>query len=233
MAHAVHSAPGTVAQYTGPLLASSEATHDIPSVMRRLSRTVLATILLGAASCGDPGSREASMPAPPSVEDPTPDDESGMPKLGPGELYNACERIWCLAHEANFALEHFLSGHDGWILHEDGRGDVFVPRRRTASPGFPRARSSVLNLCGRHVHPWILGRRGRPVRRTGYNAALSYSRSHFNAYGTRLEPCCVSGLGWSYVHSASPEQFRFHDTAMYREITGAGWQRPVAPRRSS
>lgn len=148
-----------------------------------------------------------------------------MPATGPGERYNACERIWCLTHEANFPLDHFLdSRHDGWVLHDEVRGDVFVPRRRDRSPGFPEAALSALNLCGKHVHPWLLGRRSGAFKKTGYNLRLGYSRGHFSGFGTRFEPCCVSGQAWAFLHSAAPLQFRFADLEIYRNGTATGWQ---------
>lgn len=188
----------------------------------------LAVILAVCGGC--------SRPAPDSSATPVPDFASasaGEPKVGPGDLVNTCERIWCLDHAANFDLPHFLEGHDGWILHEDGRGDVFAPRFRSQGPEMKGARASALNLCGRHVHPWMLGPGGGPFKRTGWNAALTYSRGHFRAFGTRLAPCCENGLGWAFVHASRPREFRFHDTALYRELTGAGWQAPIRPRRRS
>ena len=119
-------------------------------------------------------------PAPPpvaSAEPPLP--REGMPRRGPGDRYNSCERVWCLVHDANFDLDHFTRGHNGWILHDDGHGDVFVPRHRTSGPEFPKARHNVLLLCGQHVHPYWLGGRRGPVTRTGYNVALGYARAHF------------------------------------------------------
>lgn len=153
------------------------------------------------------------------------DPSAGAPKLGPGDLFNACERIWCLTHGANHPLAHFLDGkHVGWILHDDPHGDVFAPRGRTVGPAFPTARSATLRLCGRHVHPWFLERGGGPIRKTGWNAGLEYDRKHFSAFGTRLAPCCENGLGWGFVHASSPKQFRLHDVTLFREAPGAGWQ---------
>jgi len=149
-----------------------------------------------------------------------------MPRRGPGDLYNACERIWCTTHGANYALDHFLEEHEGWILHAAGQGDVFVPRGWDRGPGYANAGAAALNLCGAHVHPWLLGKGTSAVRKTGYNAGLGYPRAHFAKFGTRLAPCCLNGLGWSYLHSAAPRQFRFSDVELYREVTGMGWQAP-------
>ncbi len=185
-----------------------------------------AVAILACLSCGAP--EEAGRVLEPSQAPPR-DATLGTPKVGPGARYNACERIWCLEHGANFALPHFLERHVGWILHDDALGDVFAPRRRTGGPEMPEARTAMLRLCGAHVHPWILERGKGPVRRGGYSAALGYGREHFSAFGTRLEPCCTNGLGWGFLHASTPAQFRFHDVALFREAPGIGWQNPHRP----
>jgi hypothetical protein len=184
-------------------------------------------------SCGggDSASRsrpESIVPAPPRL---VVDAEGGTPKRGPGELYNACERVWCLAHQRNFPLDHFLRGHVGWILHDDGHGDVFVPRERGDGIAFPQARSNVLRLCGRHVHPAFLGAHPEPVTRPGYNLALGYDRSHFSVYGTQVPPCCLNEQGWGFLHAGSPREYRFGDRTSSAEMAGSGWQKafPTAP----
>ncbi len=159
-------------------------------------------------------------------------DRGGTPATGPGDRFNGCERVWCLTHGENYFIDHFVTDHVGWILHDEDRGDVFVPRHRTGGPEFPGARAPVLMLCGRHVHPWLLRAGGSPIRLTGYNRALGYDRAHFNAYGTRLDPCCINGLGWAFVHTSSPRQFRFHDLEEYRNHPEIGWQKPFAVRAS-
>lgn len=131
-----------------------------------------------------------------------------------------------MTHGENYFIDHFLTGHTGWILHDDLRGDVFVPRHRTEGPPMPKARRTALLLCGQHVHPYLLGAYGGPVRHTGYNATLGYSRAHFDAYGTRLDPCCINGLGFGYIHSAAGRLFRFHDLEEYRRDPDKGWQKP-------
>jgi hypothetical protein len=150
----------------------------------------------------------------------------GTPAIGPGDKYNACERIWCLAHGENFFVDHFLTGHEGWVIHDDGHGDVFVPRHRSGGLPFPHAAPPALLFCGQHAHPFLLGRGAGPIKLTGYNRALGYGREHFARYGTRLEPCCINGLGWSFLHSKAGRQFRFHDTAEYRENPEIGWAKP-------
>jgi hypothetical protein len=57
-----------------------------------------------------------------------------------------------------------------------------------------------------------------------------YPRAHFATYGTRLDPCCVNGLGSAFVHSAAGKQFRFHETSEYRKHPTLGWQKPFAAR---
>ena len=151
----------------------------------------------------------------------------GTPKLGPGDLYNGCERIWCLAHEENFPLAHFLDRHVGWILHDDAHGDVFVPVGWTGGPGFPGASPAAVRLCGRHLHPFTFGKSPAPVRSRGFSPGLGYGRDHFRTYGIRLEACCLNGLAWSYVHTSSPRQFRFEDLEMFRDNPTIGWQSPV------
>ena len=92
------------------------------------ARLVLAGVL-ALSSCGSepspPRAQAAPPPAPPPI---VVDADGGTPKRGPGDLYNACERVWCLTHLKNYDLDHFSKGHIGWILHDEGHGDVFVPR---------------------------------------------------------------------------------------------------------
>lgn len=151
--------------------------------------------------------------------------QGGTPATGPGSRYNHCERIWCLVHKENYAIDHYLRAHVGWILHDDAMGDVFVPTERISGPTFPRAKLSVLRLCGEHVHPFSLARGGGAVRDGMYTYGLGYNRTHFRKFGTRLEPCCVNGVGWDYVHSGG-RFFRFHDLDEYREHPERGWQAP-------
>jgi hypothetical protein len=49
-------------------------------------------------------------------------------------------------------------------------------------------------------------------------------------YGTRLDPCCVNGLGSGFVHSSAGKQFRFHETSDLRKNPSIGWQAPFAAR---
>ncbi len=190
-------------------------------------QTGLLLILLGfVPSCsGDaPQTRATAAPTPAAPRQEV-DAQGGTGKRGPGELHNACERIWCLAHERNFDLSHFLTGHVGFILHDDGGGDVFVPKRRTGGPAFPHARANALALCGKHVHPYWLGTRSGAVTKTGFNAALGYDRSHFRSYGTRMMPCCVNAEAWGFLHASAPRDFRFGDRKAAEEMTGSGWQK--------
>jgi len=187
-------------------------------------------MLLGALvlspSCSDgkpkPMTYEQARPVAPRQDV---DARGGTGKRGPGTLFNACERIWCLTHERNFDLDHFASGHLGWILHDDGSGDVFVPKHRIGGPEFPHAKLNVLALCGKHVHPYWLGKRSGPITKTGYNVALSYDRAHFRAYGTRLTPCCVNAEAWGFLHASAPREYRFGDRTAAAEAAGSGWQK--------
>lgn len=196
-------------------------------VCGRVQSTIVLCALALAASCARPPAAPAPEP-PPAAAPLDVDAGGGTAKRGPGDLYNACERIWCLEHGRNFDLRHFLDGHNGWILHDDGHGDVFVPRHRVSGPPFPHARDNVLLLCGKHVHPyWLAGRRG-PVTRTGYNLALGYDRAHFRAYGTRVPPCCLNEQGWGFLHASAPREFRFGDRTAAAEMAGGGWQTAIA-----
>jgi len=201
--------------------------------MRAVKTTLLVAGLALLASCSDEKPRltpaAGAAPAAPRQEV---DAQGGTAKRGPGDLFNACERIWCLTHERNFDLDHFASGHVGWILHDDGSGDVFVPKHRTLGPAFPHARLNVLALCGKHVHPYWLGSRSGPVTKNGYNVALSYDRAHFAAYGTRLTPCCVNAEAWGFLHAAAPREYRFGDRTAAAESAGSGWQKAF-PARSA
>lgn len=163
------------------------------------------------------------------------DRDGGTGKRGPGDLYNACERIWCLTHERNYDLDHFLTGHVGWILHDDGSGDVFVPRHRESGPEFPHARLNVLALCGAHVHPYWLGAHMGPVTKSGFNAALGYNRAHFAAFGTRLDPAVQNAEAWGFLHASAPKEFRFGDLTSAGEMAGSGWQKafPARPAAAS
>jgi hypothetical protein len=195
--------------------------------MGRHVDTALVLVLAAlVASCGGSEPQPVAPPSASTAAAPA-GDAPGMPARGPGELYNACERIWCLTHGANFDLSHFERGHIGWILHDDEHGDVFVPRHRISGPSFPKARDNVLLLCGEHVHPyWLAGRRG-PVTRTGYNVALGYGRAHFTTYGTRLPPCCLNEEGWGFLHASAPREYRFGDRTTAGEMAGAGWQKAL------
>lgn len=187
---------------------------------------LLLTIVMLAAGCSEP---EPAPREPATAPRPAPRADGGMPATGPGARYNACERIWCLRHEANFAHDHFVPSHDGWVIHDEALGDVFVPRGFTGGPGFPEAGRAALNVCGPHVHPWTLGS-GGAFKKNGFNLRLEYSRAHFGRFGTRFEPCCVGGQAWAFLHSASPRQFRFADLELYRSGTATGWQRPPTAR---
>ena len=200
-------------------------------MMPRVQTTILHCALVGAAAC----SGDAPRSAPPAGTRPVAprqdvDLQGATGKRGPGDLYNACERIWCLTHERNFDLEHFLSGHIGWILHDDGNGDVFVPKHRGSGPAFPHARLNVLALCGKHFHPYWLGARSGPITKTGYNVALGYDRAHFHAYGTRLAPCCVNAEAWGFLHASVPREYRFGDRTAAEEMAGSGWQKAFPAR---
>ena len=148
----------------------------------------------------------------------------GLPASGPGARYNHCERIWCMAHAENYFIDHFEKEHLGWILHDTAAGDVYVPKWREGGPSFPGARAYALRLCGAHLHPYILG--SGPVRGGMYTASVGYGRGHFHQYGTRLDPCCLNGLGWDYIHSTGGRYFRFHDLDDYRANPDRGWQKP-------
>lgn len=193
---------------------------------------VLFCALAVAVSCGDGTPRQKA--AAPVVQPAAPvldvDANGGTGKRGPGGLYNACERIWCLVHERNFDLDHFLNGHTGWILHEEGSGDIFVPRHRDSGPAFPKARANVLLLCGKHIHPYWLGAGSGPLRKTGYNVALGYGRAHFESYGTRLTPCCLNAEGWGFLHASAPREYRFGDRTKLEEMAGSGWQKAFPAR---
>jgi hypothetical protein len=183
-----------------------------------------------AVACGAPGTSAPVPPARPAIPSAPAllvDADGGTPRRGPGDIDNACERIWCPLHGKNYPLDHFLTAHIGWIVHDDARGDVFVPRRRSEGTGLPYARPNVLRLCGEHVHPYFLGARGGPVTRTGWNVALGYSRAHFRAYGTRIPACCLNEEGWGFLHAAAPREYRFGDRTSSLEMAGAGWQKAV------
>jgi len=199
--------------------------------MRPVQTTLLLAALALTASCSG-GKPDVARPgeARPAAPRQEIDAQGGTAKRGPGDLYNACERIWCLTHERNFDLDHFATGHVGWILHDDGSGDVFVPKHRSGGPAFPHARLNVLALCGRHVHPYWLGSKSGPITKSGYNVALGYDRAHFAAYGTRLTPCCVNAEAWGFLHAAAPREFRFGDRTAAAESAGSGWQKAFPAR---
>lgn len=189
-------------------------------------------ILLAACGRSVP-EPEITTPPPVETESYPVSAAGGTPATGPGDRYNHCERIWCATHGENFFVDHFTSRHVGFIVHDDTRGDVFVPRTREAGPALSRVRAQALLLCGAHVHPWLLRQRGAggtPIRLTGYNNALGYPRAHFLHYGTRIDPCCVNGAGSTYVHSAAGKQFRFHELDEFRRHPEIGWQRPFVAR---
>lgn len=185
----------------------------------------LFVFVLAQACSGDTSRKPPAVEARPAAPRQDVDAQGGTGKRGPGELYNACERIWCLTHARNFDLEHFVTGHVGWILHDDGTGDVFVPKNRTSGPTFPQAKPNVLALCAKHVHPYWLGAHSGPVTKTGYIAALGYDRAHFRSYGTRMMPCCVNAEAWGFLHASAPRQYRFGDRQAVEEMAGSGWQR--------
>ena len=204
--------------------------------MRRRSAALGAVclLILSIAGCGEEPRPGAAAPAAPvAAPRPAPypvSPSGGTPATGPGDRFNDCERIWCLTHHENYFVDHFLQGHTGWVLHDARRGDVFVPRYRTEGPEFHDAGAAALRFCGSHVHPYFLGVAGGPVRHTGFNRALGYGRDHFSSYGTRLDPCCINGLGWGFLHSSTPHRFPFHDLARYLDHPETGWQRPFAAR---
>lgn len=206
---------------------------------RRLAVSTAVLFAAMAVSLACNGSRESEGPvaALPARADPLPaypvSPRGGTPASGPGGRYNHCERIWCIEHQENFFIDHFLSGHEGYVLHDESVGDVFAPRLRDTGPPLPHANRAALRLCGKHAHPWLLGRGGGPIRHTGFNRNLGFSRAHFDAYGTRLEPCCVNGLGSAYVHSRNGRLFPFHDVSYYRAHPEWGWSRPFKARPAS
>src|SRR4029079_16900913 len=110
------------------------------------------------ASCSR--SPEAPLPAAAARPAYTVSESGGTPATGPGTRWHRCERIWCLAHREDHFITHFETGHAGWILHTEERGDVFSPISGPQREGFPEAKSTVLRLCGSHLHPWLLGGRG-------------------------------------------------------------------------
>jgi hypothetical protein len=194
--------------------------------MPRVQTGILLFLLALVPGCSGDAPRKAQAPVErPAAPRQEVDSKGGTGKRGPGALYNACERIWCLTHERNFDLAHFESGHVGWILHDDASGDVFVPKHRTGGPEFPHARTNVLALCGKHVHPYWLGSRSGPVTKTGYNVALGYDRAHFRSYGTRIMPCCVNAGAWGFLHASAPREYRFADRQMLEEMADSGWQK--------
>ena len=196
--------------------------------MSRVQPGILLCVLSLAPACsGDPSRETPAVEVRPAAPRQDVDAQGGTAKRGPGELYNACERIWCLKHARNFELAHFVTDHVGWILHDDGAGDVFVPKNRTGGPTFPQAKPNVLALCAKHVHPYWLGARSSPVTKTGYNAALGYDRAHFRSYGTRMMPCCVNAESWGFLHASAPRQYRFGDRQSVEEMAGSGWQKAV------
>ncbi len=196
------------------------------SVIRRAESVLFLGVLTLALACSSETPRvTAPADAPPAAPRQDVDLQGGTGKRGPGEMYNACERIWCLTHERNFDLEHYSSGHIGWILHDDGSGDVFVPKHRIGGPAFPHARLNVLALCGRHVHPYWLGPRRGPLTKPGYNVALGFDRAHFRAYGTRVTPAFVNAEAWGFLHASAPREYRFGDRQAAAEMAGSGWQK--------
>ena len=202
---------------------------------RRWALGILFVLVLaaGASGCGE-GAREPDtteqVAAPPPMAYPI-SERGGTPATGPGERYNHCERIWCLVHGENYFIDHFLRDHMGYVIHDMAHGDVFVLRWQKGGPDLSGASRAALLLCGQHVHPWIFAKHGgAPVRHTGFSRALGYPRRHFDYYGTRLEPCCVNGLGFNFIHSDLGIQFRFHDLAEYREHPEMGWHKPFAAR---
>jgi len=200
-------------------------------VKPRVEIAIVFGLLALTLGCSGGPSPAATKPTPaPAAPRQDVDERGGTGKRGPGGLYNACERIWCLTHERNFDLDHFVTGHVGWILHEDGTGDVFVPKYRQGGPAFPHARLNVLALCGKHVHPYWLGPKSGPVVKSGYNVALGFDRAHFRAYGTRVTPCCVNAEAWGFLHAAAPKEYRFGDRQAAVEMAGSGWQKAIVTR---
>ena len=181
-----------------------------------------------ALACGGDRPALRSAPPPPVAPAIEVDTDGGTPRRGPGDLFNACERIWCSRHARNYALDHFEAGHIGWILHDDGHGDVFVPTDRSSGPAFPRARTNVVRLCGRHLHPYWIG--GGPLRKTGWSVALGYDRAHFHKYGARVPPCCLNAQAWGFLHAATPREYRFGDRTAVAEMAGSGWQKAIPTR---
>lgn len=201
--------------------------------MPRVETAILLCALTASFACSRTAPRSAEEAQAPVAARQDVDSQGGTGPLGPGLLFNACERIWCLTHERNFDLSHFTHDHVGWIIHDDGSGDVFVPKHRTGGPGFPGARTNVLALCGAHIHPYWLGAKRGPVTKTGYNVALGYDRAHFAAYGTRLMPAYLNAEAWGFLHAAAPREFRFGDRTAAEEMAGAGWQKAFPTRSTS
>jgi hypothetical protein len=186
-----------------------------------------------ACACGkDAPAAEKIQLAPPAPPASYPISRAGgTPATGPDERKNSCERIWCPFHEANFFIDHFVTDHDGWIVHAEADGDLFVPLGGLRLAGVPRWRRSALRLCGKHVHPWVMGRgEGTPMRHTGYEQALGYDKKHYRKFGTRLHPCCINGLGSDFVHSDLESRFPFGHLAKYRAHPEIGWQKPFEAR---
>jgi hypothetical protein len=180
--------------------------------------------------CGADGAEKAPVYPAPAGHYPI-SASGGTPATGPGGRFNSCERIWCLDHEENFFIDHFASAHDGFVVHDEQRGDLFVPRAELSAASLGRWKRSALRLCGTHVHPWVLGKGlGTSVRHAGYEPTLGYDRKHFREFGTRLDPCCVNGLGSGFVHSDLEQRFPFGQTAYYRKHPEVGWQKPFAAR---
>jgi hypothetical protein len=213
-----------------PLRARVGVPRALPLVLAIVGAVLLASACRHGGSTTDdlnPLAEVKPQPTPIGAELSIASSHGGTPATGPGSRYNHCERIWCSIHKENYGMEHFVRAHNGWILHDESMGDVYVPLERESGPAFPHARLSVLRLCGTHIHPFLLGRGGGAVHDGMYTYGLDYNRKHFKVFGTRLEPCCVNGLGWEYVHSGG-RFFRFHDLEEYRGHPERGWQAPIS-----
>ncbi len=192
---------------------------------------ILGVALAVASGCSEPAPPPPTLDLPARAESIPPyrvSEAGGTPATGPGERYNFCERIWCAIHGENYSIEHYLADHVGWIVHDGLYGDLFTPGTQSRNPAALNARPAALFLCGSHVHPRWIG--GGSHRGAGFNHRLGYSRQHFAVYGTRLEPCCINGLGSGFVHSNAARRFSLDRLDDYRAHPDWGWQRPFAAR---
>ena len=98
----------------------------------------------------------------------------------------------------------------------------FVPKHRTSGPEFPDAKVNVLALCGRHTHPYWLGRRPGPFDEESGLQRRTWLRSRsLSRLWTRLTPCCVNAEAWGFLHASAPREYRFGDRQMTAEMAGS------------